>query len=107
MRIKKRYILNTFLSFYLIIGFYLSINTGITSDEIVNLYIWSLNLDAIKEFFGYNNFGYSNLYEYDWRYKGVGFFYFSHIYLTIIELIIDYEKTIETADKNNIFIQGI
>ena len=85
MKEKSKYIFNLFLFLYFIFGFYLSINTGITTDEIENLYSWSLNLEAIKEFFGYNETGFSNLNEYVWRYKGVGFYYFAHIYIFIAE----------------------
>ena len=91
MKIKTKYIFNIFLSFYLIFGIYLSVRTGLTADELPNKYIWMLNLEAIKDFFGYNDTGYSNLYEHDWRYKGVGFFYFSHLYLLIVDLFIKFE----------------
>ena len=66
MKINK-YLLNSSLFIYFIIGFYFSINTGITADEIENLYGWSLNFDAIKNFLGLNDFGYDNLYNYAWR----------------------------------------
>ena len=50
MRTKYDYIINFILLVYFIFGYYLSINTGITTDEIENLYSWSLNLSAIKDF---------------------------------------------------------
>ena len=83
MKIKNRYLLNSSLFIYFIIGFYFSINTGITTDEIENLYSWTVNFDAIKNFLGLNDYGYDNLNNYVWRYKGVGFYYFANIYLLI------------------------
>ena len=76
--------------FYLILGLYLSVNTGISTDEFIEQKNWKFSLEAIKDFFGYNDEGYSNLYEYEdmghpLRYKGVGFFYFSHVYLFIAD----------------------
>ena len=47
---KSDYMFNLFLFFYLIFGFYLSTNTGISIDEPVDLYIWKLNVEAIKYF---------------------------------------------------------
>ena len=99
MKIKTKYIFNIFLSFYLIFGIYLSVKTGLTADELPNQYIWKLNLEAIKDFFGYNNTGYSNLYEYVWRYKGVGFYYFSHVYLLIADLFIKFEEFPDEINK--------
>ena len=92
MKIKGNYIFSLFLFLYFAFGFYLSINTGITADEIENLYSWTLNLAAIKDFFGFNDFGYSNLNDYIYRYKGVGFYYFSHIYILLADLIIKLEN---------------
>ena len=59
--IKKKnfnYIFNLFLFFYLIFGFYLSVNTGITADELIEQDNWRNNLEAIKGFFSSNNDGY-------------------------------------------------
>ena len=99
MKIKGNYIFSLFLFLYFIFGFYLSINTGITTDEIENLYSWTLNLAAIKDFFGFNDFGYTNLNDYIWRYKGVGFYYFSHIYILLADLIIKLENFPEIISK--------
>ena len=99
MKIKSKYIFNIFLSFYLIFGIYLSVKTGLTTDELPNQYIWTLNLEAIKDFFGYNDTGYSNLYEYVWRYKGVGFYYFSHVYLLIVDIFIKLEEFPDEISK--------
>ena len=79
MEKKFNYILRLFLYFYIIFGLFLSVNTGITTDELPNQFIWNLNLEAIKDFFGFNETGYYNLYKYEWRYKGVGFYYFSDL----------------------------
>ena len=51
---KMNLMFKLFLFFYLIIGFYLSINTGISTDEFIDQYNWKLNLDAIKDFFGFD-----------------------------------------------------
>ena len=58
MKKKFKYILKFLLYFYFIIGLVLSVNTGITTDELPNLYIWNLNLEAIKNFLGFNDTGY-------------------------------------------------
>ena len=66
------YLFNIFLFLYLIVGFYLSTNTGISTDEPLDQYLWNLNAEAIKDFFGYNNNGYLNLLEFDEaRFHGV------------------------------------
>jgi len=93
------YIFRAFLFLYFFLGIYLSINTGITTDEIENFNSWTLNLAAIKDFFGLNDFGYNSLSDYVWRYKGVGFYYFSHIYLIITELIIELDSFSNTISK--------
>ena len=43
------------LFFYLILGLYLSVNTGITADELTDQYNWELRRDAIKDFFNIIN----------------------------------------------------
>ena len=89
--IKKKnfnYIFNLFLFFYLIFGFYLSANTGITADEFSEQDNWRNNLEAIKGFFGSNNDGYYNLLEYQYRFYGIGFHYFSQIYLLLAGLVV-------------------
>ena len=79
MRNSNR-IFNIFLFFYLIFGFYLSVNTGISTDEFIEQKNWKFSLEAIKDFFGSGNDGYFNLLKYEWKFHGVGFHYFSHIY---------------------------
>ena len=99
MKIKSKYIFNIFLSFYLIFGIYLSVKTGLTTDELPNQYIWKSNLEAIKDFFGYNDTGYANLYKLEGLYKGVGFYYFSHVYLLIADLFIKLEEFPDEISK--------
>ena len=96
---KSNYIFNLFLFFYLIVGLYLSVNTGITTDELTDQYNWTLSRDAIKDFFGANNNGYLNLYIYKWKYHGIGFHYFSQIYLLVVGLIVEFEKLPDEISK--------
>lgn len=107
MEKKFKYISKFLLFFYFITGLYLSVNTGITTDELPNLYIWSLNLEAIKNFLGFNDTGYQNLYNYEWKYKGVGFYYFSYIYLFLANSFISldsYSKVISDVLINHSLI---
>ena len=96
---KSGYVFNLFLFFYLIFGFYLSTNTGISIDESVNQYIWKLNVEAIKYFFGYNENGYLNLLEFQDRFHGAGFHYISHIYVLIVSVFVELEKFSEETTK--------
>ena len=96
---RLNYIFNLFLFFYLIVCLYLSVNTGITTDELEDQYKWSLSLNAIKDFFGYNNNGFQNLYNYIWKYHGMGFHYFSHIYLLIAGLFVEFGKFPEEVSR--------
>ena len=94
------YLFNIFLFLYLIVGFYLSTNTGISTDEPLDQYLWNLNAEAIKDFFGYNNNGYLNLLEFDEaRFHGVGFHYISQAYLLLASIIIQFEKIPEESSK--------
>ena len=90
MRNSNR-IFNIFLFFYLIFGFYLSVNTGISTVEFIEQKNWKFSLEAIKDFFGSSNNGYFNLLKYEWRFHGVGFHYFSQIYLLLAGLIVKFE----------------
>ena len=96
---NSSYIFNLFLFFYLIVCLYLSVNTGITADELEDQYKWSLNLNAIKDFFGHDNNGFQNLYNYTWKYHGLGFHYFSHIYLLIAGLFVEFGKFPEEVSR--------
>ena len=44
---NSNYLFSIFLYLYLIIGFYLSTNTGISPDDPLNQYLWKLNVEAI------------------------------------------------------------
>ena len=100
-------IFNIFLLIYLIFGFYLSINTGISTDEFIEQTNWNLSKDAIKNFFGLNDSGYSNLYSYEWKFHGIGHHYFSQVYLSFINLFINldqYSKDVSNILLNHSFI---
>ena len=100
-------VFNIFLFIYLVFGFYLSINTGISTDEFIEQTNWKHSKDAIKNFFGYNNFGYSELYSYEWKFHGVAHHYFSQIYLSLIGLFINldqYQKDVSNILLNHTFI---
>ena len=62
----------SFITLYLIIGVILSINTGISHDELHEQVTWEVNLKAIKSFFIDNN-GYEELLNYKDRYFGIAF----------------------------------
>tara|TARA_Y100000590_G_scaffold87833_1_gene98548 strand:- start:13481 stop:15076 length:1596 start_codon:yes stop_codon:yes gene_type:complete len=89
---KMNLMFKLFLFFYVIIGFYLSINTGISTDEFIDQYNWKLNLDAIKDFFGFNDYGYKNLLSYEWKYHGVGFHYISQLYILVVGSFVKIEN---------------
>ena len=99
---KSNSFFKVFLFFYLIIGFYLSINTGISTDEFIEQYNWQLSFGAIKDFFGYNTNGYDNLLRYEWKYHGVGFHYFSQTYLLIASAIVKFDKY--SQDVSNVLL---
>ena len=93
------YVFNLFLFFYLILGFYLSANTGISMDELADQYIGETNVEAIKYFFGYNENGYLNLLEFQDKFHGAGFQYISQIYILIASIIVKLEKFSEETSK--------
>ena len=93
------YVFNLFLFFYLILGFYLSANTGISMDELADQYIGKTNVEAIKYFFGYNENGYLNLLEFQDKFHGAGFQYISQIYILIASIIVKLEKFSEETSK--------
>ena len=89
---KLNYLYNLFLFFYLILGFYFAINTGISTDEFIDQYNWSLSFEVIKKFIfniGDDKF---EILNYEWRFHGIGFHYVSQIYLYIIDKIINFEN---------------
>ena len=57
---------------YLIFGIILSINTGVSHDELHEQTTWQVNLKAIESFFVDNN-GYEELLVYKDRYFGIAF----------------------------------
>ena len=85
MKIKSKLIFNLFLFFYLTFGIYISVNVGMTTDELINHNIGILNIEAIKDILGFNDTGYSNLEKFPWRYKGPAFYYLSYIYLFVVD----------------------
>ena len=81
MHISKRKIniFNLFLFIYLILGLFLSVNTGVSTDAFIEEKIWKNNLEAAKDIFGYDNDGYSNLLQKHDKYYGVGYNFLSQI----------------------------
>ena len=77
---KTSYIL---LLTYLILGIYLSLNTGISHDEHHEQLNWDVNLKAIKIFFETGD--YPNLLEYRDRYHGIGFNFLSQPFQYLIK----------------------
>ncbi len=68
--------ISVFLTFvYLVIGIYLSLNTGISHDEFHEQQNWTYNLQAAKDFLTTGD--YSNFLSYKDRYHGIGFHYVS------------------------------
>lgn len=68
---KKKLIFLTAIFLYLIIGFYLSINTGISHDEIHEQTNWLINFEAYKSLFDQGD--YNKLINYADRYHGIAF----------------------------------
>ena len=68
--------ISVFVAFaYLVIGIYLSLNTGISHDEFHEQQNWTYNLQAVKDFVSDGD--YSNFLSYKDRYHGIGFHYIS------------------------------
>ena len=99
MKIKSKFIFNLFLFFYLIFGIYISVNVGMTTDELPNHNIGILNIGAIKDILGFNDTGYSNLEKFPWRYKGSAFYYLSYIYLFIVDLFFRFDEYSESVSR--------
>ena len=98
-RKNLNYLYNLFLFFYLIIGFYFAINTGISTDEFIDQYNWTLSYEVIKKFIfniGDDNF---RILNYEWRFHGIGFHYISQIYLYVADRIINFEKFNEDVSR--------
>ena len=78
MTIKKNFYLYIFLFFFILIGAYLSINTGITHDETYDYNVWIANKNYILNFF----FGYDLDTTYlsgGGKFYGSGFHYLSSL----------------------------
>ena len=99
MKIKSKFIFNLFLFFYLTFGIYISVNVGMTTDELVNHNIGILNIEAIKDILGFNDTGYSNLEKFPWRYKGPAFYYLSYIYLFVVDLLFRFDEYSESVSR--------
>ena len=99
--IKKNFnkIFKYILLIYVVIGFYLSINTGISTDEFIVQHKWNLNLEIIKFFLLNIGDGKFELLNYAWKYHGVGFSYISEPYVAIISQIIEIEDIPKNASK--------
>ena len=76
-KINFTHIYNLFLFLYISIGFYLSLKTGIATDEFTHQYNWIMSFSVIKKLL--LNIGDSNfdLVNYEWKFHGIGFHYFS------------------------------
>ena len=75
MKLHLKKISALFIFFYLIIGIYLSLNTGISHDEFHEQQNWTYNLQAIKDFVTTGD--YRDFLNYRDRYHGIGFHYIS------------------------------
>ena len=82
------------LSIYLIVGIFLSLNTGISHDEYHEQLNWEINLKAIKDF--YETGKYEDLLEYKDRYHGIGFNFLSQPFQYLIkDLLLNYSNVNE------------
>ncbi len=73
--LNKNYLFFLFLIFYFLIGAYLSLTNGITSDEYHEQLNWKVNSSAIINFI--QNGNYDELINYGDKYHGIGFHYIS------------------------------
>ena len=92
-------IFNIFLVVYLIIGFYFSIQTGISHDESIEQANWRINFAAIKDIFGNNDNAYSTLLAHKSKYYGIGFNLLSQTYVFLLGTIIKFETLSTEASK--------
>ena len=99
MKVKSKLFFNLFLTFYLLFGFYVAVNVGMTTDELPNHSIGILNIEAIKDILGFNNTGYENLEKFPWRYKGPAFYYLSYIYLLVVDLFFTFDEYSEAVSR--------
>ena len=75
MKKDKKLLLYFLISLYLSIGIYLSITTGITSDESFEQLNWDENVSGIKSLLNYGH--YDEFLRYLDKYHGVAFHYIS------------------------------
>ena len=68
---KKFFFSLTIILSFLLLGFFLSVNTGISHDESHEQYNWINNLEAYKSIFGFGD--YNKLLDYGDKYHGVSF----------------------------------
>lgn len=80
--LQSKYFFYSFLIIYLIVGIFLSLNVGITHDEIHSNWVWELNKKKLSNIFFNSNYDISYLSTYH-GYYGIGFYLVS----TPIELI--------------------
>ena len=77
------------LIIYVVVGIYLSLNTGISHDEYHEQLNWEINIKAIKNF--YETGTYKDLLEYKDRYHGIGFNFLSQPFQYLIkDLLLSY-----------------
>ena len=129
--IEKNYYLffYLFLFSYLLLGIFFSLGTGITADESIEQRNWLSKLELIKSYFESNKTISFNpldinhyfdrgltIVEYDLRFYGIGFHYFSQIYLLLATLIFNFNNLSEEISKIilnhsfiffNFFLSGI
>ncbi len=74
--LKSKYFFNIFIIAYLIVGTFLSLNVGITHDEIHSNWVWELNKKKILNIFFNSNYDVSDLSTYH-GYYGIGFYLIS------------------------------
>ena len=93
--------ISVFLIFiYLIIGIYLSLNTGISHDEFHEQQNWTYNLQAIKDFFSTGE--YANFLKFKDRYHGIGFHYLSQPIQYLFSSLV--EKNFQISEYGGLLI---
>ena len=83
---KNKYLLFIFLTIYFLVGSYLSISNGITSDEHHEQLNWQINFNGILSFLKTGK--YDELLNYGDRYHGIAFHYISQPFQLIFHKII-------------------
>ena len=83
---KNKYLPFVFLTIYFLIGSYLSISNGITSDEYHEQLNWDVNFKGILSFFKTGK--YDELINYGDRYHGIAFHYISQPFQLVFHKVI-------------------